>query len=110
MKERGGLSLDQSCLVHPPPPEPWEVQDFVLHPAWCRINLPPLKGEDGDKKIYVAGDPENIPEMKTLKDIDIAFLPMNLPFTMTPEMVSDAAKGQKKRGLSPPFYFFPPSG
>ena len=45
-----------------------------------------------DKKVYVAGDSENIPEMAKLKDIDIAFLPMNLPYTMTPEMVADAAK------------------
>ncbi len=44
------------------------------------------------KKVYVAGDTENIPEMANLKDIDIAFLPMNLPYTMTPEMVADAAK------------------
>uniref|UniRef100_UPI0032180D0D MBL fold metallo-hydrolase n=1 Tax=uncultured Draconibacterium sp. TaxID=1573823 RepID=UPI0032180D0D len=46
----------------------------------------------GDKKVYVAGDTENIPEMKILKDIDIAFLPMNLPYTMTPEMVAYAAR------------------
>lgn len=46
----------------------------------------------GDKKVYVAGDTENIPEMKSLKDIEIAFLPMNLPYTMTPEMVVKAAK------------------
>jgi L-ascorbate metabolism protein UlaG (beta-lactamase superfamily) len=46
----------------------------------------------GDKRVYVAGDTENIPEMKQLKNIDIAFLPMNLPYTMTPEMVADAAK------------------
>lgn len=45
----------------------------------------------GDKRVYVAGDTENIPEMKDLKNIDIAFLPMNLPYTMTPEMVADAA-------------------
>ena len=46
----------------------------------------------GDKRVYVAGDTENIPEMKNLKNIDIAFLPMNLPYTMTPEMVAKAAK------------------
>jgi L-ascorbate metabolism protein UlaG (beta-lactamase superfamily) len=45
----------------------------------------------GDKRVYVAGDTENIPEMKSLKNIEIAFLPMNLPYTMTPEMVADAA-------------------
>ncbi|NIM97003.1 MAG: MBL fold metallo-hydrolase, partial [candidate division Zixibacteria bacterium] len=42
----------------------------------------------GDKRVYVAGDTENIPEMKELREIDIAFLPMNLPYTMTPEMVA----------------------
>ncbi len=45
----------------------------------------------GDKRLYIAGDTENIPEMKQLQNIDIAFLPMNLPYTMTPEMVADAA-------------------
>jgi L-ascorbate metabolism protein UlaG (beta-lactamase superfamily) len=46
----------------------------------------------GDKRVYIAGDTENIPEMKTLGRIDIAFLPTNLPYTMTPEMVADAAR------------------
>ncbi|MBN2621359.1 MBL fold metallo-hydrolase [candidate division WOR-3 bacterium] len=46
----------------------------------------------GDTRVYIAGDTENTPEMKALKDIDIAFLPMNLPYTMTPDMVADAAK------------------
>lgn len=46
----------------------------------------------GDKRVYVAGDTENIPEMAQLADIDCAFLPMNLPYTMTPEMVADAAQ------------------
>jgi L-ascorbate metabolism protein UlaG (beta-lactamase superfamily) len=55
----------------------------------------------GGKNIYVAGDTENIPEMKDLKNIDIAFLPMNLPFTMTPEMAADAAKAFKPKILYP---------
>ncbi len=58
----------------------------------------------GDKRIYVAGDSENIPEMKKLKDIDYAFLPMNLPYTMTPEMVADAAKAFKPKILYPYHY------
>jgi L-ascorbate metabolism protein UlaG (beta-lactamase superfamily) len=45
-----------------------------------------------DKRLYIAGDTENIPEMSLLKRIDVAFLPMNLPYTMTPEMVADAAR------------------
>ena len=44
------------------------------------------------QRMYVAGDTENIPEMADLKGIDIAFLPMNLPYTMTPEMVAGAAR------------------
>jgi L-ascorbate metabolism protein UlaG (beta-lactamase superfamily) len=58
----------------------------------------------GDKRIYVAGDTENIPEMKQLRDIDYAFLPMNLPYTMTPEMVADAAKAFKPKILYPYHY------
>ena len=49
----------------------------------------------------MAGDTENTPEMKALKGIDIAFLPMNLPYTMTPEMVADAAKAFKPKILYP---------
>ena len=55
----------------------------------------------GDKRVYVAGDTENIPEMENLKNIDYAFLPMNLPYTMTPEMVADAAKAIKPQVLYP---------
>ncbi len=56
------------------------------------------------KRIYIAGDTENTPEMKALKNIDIAFLPMNLPYTMTPEMVADAAKAFKPKILYPYHY------
>jgi L-ascorbate metabolism protein UlaG (beta-lactamase superfamily) len=55
----------------------------------------------GGKRIYVAGDTEDTPEMKALRDIDIAFLPMNLPYTMTPEMVADAARAFRPRILYP---------
>ncbi|RPI85711.1 MAG: MBL fold metallo-hydrolase [Chloroflexi bacterium] len=55
----------------------------------------------GDLQVYIAGDTENIPEMQTIKDIDVAFLPMNLPYTMTPEMVADAALALRPRLLYP---------
>jgi len=58
----------------------------------------------GDKRVYIAGDTENTPEMKALKNIDIAFLPMNLPYTMTPEMVADAALAFKPKILYPYHY------
>jgi L-ascorbate metabolism protein UlaG (beta-lactamase superfamily) len=55
----------------------------------------------GDKRVYIGGDTENTPEMKALEDIDVAFLPMNLPYTMTPEMVADAAKTFRPKILYP---------
>jgi L-ascorbate metabolism protein UlaG (beta-lactamase superfamily) len=58
----------------------------------------------GDKRVYIAGDTENTPEMKSLKGIDIALLPMNLPYTMTPEMVADAAKTFRPKILYPYHY------
>lgn len=58
----------------------------------------------GDKRIYVAGDTENIAEMVEYKNIDVAFLPMNLPYTMTPEMVVDAAKMIRPKILYPYHY------
>lgn len=57
-----------------------------------------------DKRVYVAGDTENTPEMKALKNIDVAFLPMNLPYTMSPEMVADAAKAFRPAILYPYHY------
>jgi len=58
----------------------------------------------GKTRVYVAGDTENTPEMKALKDIYVAFLPMNLPYTMTPEMVADAARAFKPKILYPYHY------
>ncbi len=57
--------------------------------------------DSGDFRVLVAGDTENIPEIKSLKDIDVAFLPMNLPYTMTPEMVTDVARAFKPKVLYP---------
>jgi L-ascorbate metabolism protein UlaG (beta-lactamase superfamily) len=42
--------------------------------------------------------------MKALKNVDVAFLPMNLPYTMTPEMVADAARAFRPRILYPYHY------
>ena len=43
-------------------------------------------------RIYIAGDTEDIPEMADLKDIDVAFLPVNQPYTMTPDQCVAAAR------------------
>ena len=58
----------------------------------------------GDLRIYIAADTENTPEMKALTGIDVAFLPMNLPYTMTPGMVADAARAFQPRILYPYHY------
>jgi L-ascorbate metabolism protein UlaG (beta-lactamase superfamily) len=43
----------------------------------------------GGKRFYFSGDTENIPEMRALKNIDVAFVCFNLPYTMTPEEAAD---------------------
>jgi L-ascorbate metabolism protein UlaG (beta-lactamase superfamily) len=59
----------------------------------------------GDTNVLIGGDTENIPEIKDLKyDIAVAFLPMNLPYTMTPEMVADAALAFQPEILYPYHY------
>ena len=49
----------------------------------------------GEKRVYVAGDTEDIPEMDSLGTVDIAFLPMNLPYTMTVAIAAEAARSVK---------------
>ncbi|MBR2101297.1 MAG: MBL fold metallo-hydrolase [Prevotella sp.] len=55
-------------------------------------------------RIYFAGDTEDIPEMAEIKDIDIAFLPCNQPYTMTVEQVARAARIIKPKVLFPYHY------
>ena len=52
-----------------------------------------------DVRVYVAGDTEMIPEMKDLKGIDIAFLPLMRPYTMSPEMAAEAARAFRPKIL-----------
>jgi len=55
----------------------------------------------GNVRLYVAGDTENTPEMKALKEIDIAFLPMMRPYAMSPEMIADAVRAFRPRLVYP---------
>ncbi|MBQ4413309.1 MAG: MBL fold metallo-hydrolase [Prevotella sp.] len=55
-------------------------------------------------RIYIAGDTEDILEMAQIKDIDIAFLPCNQPYTMTPDQLVRAAKVIKPKVLFPYHY------
>jgi L-ascorbate metabolism protein UlaG (beta-lactamase superfamily) len=58
----------------------------------------------GDKKVYVAGDTEDTPEMRALTGIEVAFLPMNLPYTMSVEQAADAVKAFKPKVVYPYHY------
>lgn len=58
----------------------------------------------GGKNFYFAGDSEGTPEMRELKNIDVAFIPMNLPYTMTPEDAADAVKAFKPKVVIPYHY------
>lgn len=55
-------------------------------------------------RVYIAGDTEDIPELKNLKDIDIAFLPVNQPYTMTVPQAANAAKMFSPKILYPYHY------
>ncbi len=52
-------------------------------------------------RIYIAGDTEVIPEMESIKDIDIAFMPCNQPYTMTTDQLVEAARIVKPKVLFP---------
>jgi L-ascorbate metabolism protein UlaG (beta-lactamase superfamily) len=58
----------------------------------------------GGKRIYISGDTEDIPEMLALKNIDVAFVCMNLPYTMTVEQAAEAVKTFKPLAVYPYHY------
>ena len=58
----------------------------------------------GGKRIYISGDTECIPEMKSLKNIDVAFVCMNLPYTMTPDEAAECVKAFKPKIVYPYHY------
>lgn len=55
----------------------------------------------GGKRFLIAGDTENTPDLRVLKDIEVAFLPMNLPYTMTVEQAADAVTAFKPATVFP---------
>jgi L-ascorbate metabolism protein UlaG (beta-lactamase superfamily) len=58
----------------------------------------------GGLRIYIAGDTEGTPEMRALKNIDVAFIPMNLPYTMPPEEAAEAVKSFHPKVVYPYHY------
>jgi L-ascorbate metabolism protein UlaG (beta-lactamase superfamily) len=58
----------------------------------------------GGKRFYFSGDTEGVPEMRALKNIDVAFVCMNLPYTMPPEEAADAVKAFHPKVVVPYHY------
>jgi L-ascorbate metabolism protein UlaG (beta-lactamase superfamily) len=58
----------------------------------------------GGKRFYFSGDTENVPEMRALKNIDVAFVCMNRPYTMPPEEAADAVKAFHPKIVIPYHY------
>lgn len=58
----------------------------------------------GNERVYISGDTEDIPEMRALKNIDIAFVCMNLPYTMTVESAASAVLDFKPKKVYPYHY------
>jgi L-ascorbate metabolism protein UlaG (beta-lactamase superfamily) len=56
------------------------------------------------KRLYIAGDTECVPEVRSLQKIDVAFLPMNLPFTMTPTEAAECARSIRPAIVYPYHY------
>ncbi len=60
--------------------------------------------EKAGKRVYISGDTEDIPEMRALQDIDIAFICMNLPYTMTVNKAAEAVLDFKPNKVYPYHY------
>jgi len=58
----------------------------------------------GGKRLYFSGDTECVPEIKALKNIDVAFLTMNLPYTMPPEEAAECVKAFRPKVVYPYHY------
>ncbi len=96
----------------------WREFGIEAVPAYNRVSMRSpgepfhIKGEGngyilevGHLRIYIAGDTELIPEMENLGRIDIAFLPKNLPYTMSDQMFVEAARLIRPASLYPYHYF-----
>jgi L-ascorbate metabolism protein UlaG (beta-lactamase superfamily) len=58
----------------------------------------------GDRRVYLSGDTEDIPEMRALKGIDVAFVCMNLPYTMTVDQAASAVRQFRPKVVYPYHY------
>ncbi len=94
--------------------EGWTIEAIPMYnnvrgPAPGQLYHTPGRGNGyvltyGGKRFYISGDTENIPEMRALKNIDVAFVCMNLPYTMPPEEAADAVKAFRPKVVIPYHY------
>jgi L-ascorbate metabolism protein UlaG (beta-lactamase superfamily) len=109
-----GLKGQASALSHDGSTK-WNGAEISAIPAYNlaedRQNFHPKeRGDNGyvltldGFRIYISGDTEDIPEMRALEDIDLAFLCMNLPFTMAADAAASAVKEFKPRFVYPYHY------
>jgi len=97
--------------------QPWEQWTIEAVPAYNLVRGPAAgqlyhpKGRDngyvlgfGGQRFYFSADTEGVPEMRALKNIDVAFVCMNLPYTMPPEEAAEAVKAFHPRVVIPYHY------
>jgi L-ascorbate metabolism protein UlaG (beta-lactamase superfamily) len=139
MKTLKGLDLSHTTLVVPQSvadmmPAEWRNKIVVLHnggsteqhgipitaiamynmPGDSSVHHPKGKGNGyvlnlGGKRFYISGDTEAIPEMRRLKDIDVAFVCMNLSYTMDVEEAASGVLAFKPKVVYP-YHYRTPSG
>lgn len=85
------------------------MYNIARGPAEGELRHPPGRGNGyiltlGGKRVYISGDTSCTPEMKALKDIDVAFVCMNMPYTMPPEEAAECVAAFKPT-LVYPYHF-----
>ena len=99
--DNGQEDTFKGVTIHAEPMYNLPNDDTARHPkGWGNAYVLTIGGE----RFYFSGDTEDIPEMRALKDIDYAFVCMNLPFTMTVEQAADAVIEFKPKVVYP-FHF-----
>ncbi len=94
---------------------PWEGLEIEILPAYNysegRTQFHPKERDDvgyilsfGGTRLYLSGDGEDTPEMKSIKDIDIAFLSVNQPYTMTVDQAVSAIRAIRPKIFYPYHY------
>ena len=93
---------------------PWKIEAIPMYnlkrgPSRGKVFHPKGRGNGyvityGGLRVYIAGDTEGIPEMRALENIDVAFVPMNLPYTMPPEEAAEAVKAFRPKVVYPYHY------